>query len=290
MLLIDVDKSKPHTTLTVKEPVRLACLSFAGFARGVYTIQGDFRSKITKPHDKRLVQVGLISLSFSTGEIPEALIPIPQVVVPEEPVAPVEPPVEQPAQVIERSQADTWSPDEPAVAQQPQEYPLTPIDPPATVVSELPPVSSADVVNISTEAPAAPTETAPVVTEVPAVVTETADYSIVGDAPLTLVGQVTTSTGGEFVVAPATELLESEVGLTTSTTVTEVPETPVVVDDASPKKNKGGRPRKLKPGNVVAPDGDTAKLPEHDQDSGSPNPVPASAEDGSSNENGQALA
>lgn len=72
MLFNDVDKSKPYTVLMITEPVRLACFSFAGFPRGVYYIQGDFRCKIAKPHDRRLVQAGLVTLRYvSETEKPE---------------------------------------------------------------------------------------------------------------------------------------------------------------------------------------------------------------------------
>jgi hypothetical protein len=75
MLFNDVDKSKPHTVLMVTEPVRLACLSFAGLARGVYYIEGDFRCKIAKMHDKRLLQAGLIALRFiSDTEKPDDFV------------------------------------------------------------------------------------------------------------------------------------------------------------------------------------------------------------------------
>jgi hypothetical protein len=67
MIFNDVDKTKPYTVLLVSTPVRLACLSFSGLARGVYYIQGDFRSKISKPHDKRLIQVGAVALRYVVG-------------------------------------------------------------------------------------------------------------------------------------------------------------------------------------------------------------------------------
>ena len=64
MIFTDIDKTQPYTVMMVTEPVRLACLSFAGLARGVYYIQGDFRQKIRKVHDMRLVEAGLVALRF----------------------------------------------------------------------------------------------------------------------------------------------------------------------------------------------------------------------------------
>lgn len=64
MIFNAVDKSKPYTVLMVTSPIRLACLSFAGLGRGVYYLQGDFRSKISKVHDRRLVEAGLLTLKF----------------------------------------------------------------------------------------------------------------------------------------------------------------------------------------------------------------------------------
>lgn len=88
MIFNDVDKTKPYTVLFVTEPVRLACLGFAGFARGIYYIQGDFRPKISKRQDLRLVEAGLVSLQYfgpdeKKAEPRQEVVAPPDVVVPQ---------------------------------------------------------------------------------------------------------------------------------------------------------------------------------------------------------------
>ena len=133
MLFNDVDKSKPHTVLMISEPVRLAALSFAGLARGVYYIQGDFRPKISKPHDRRLVQVGLIALRYIDGaEQPEAVTPSMSL------AAAASSTVTQ-VETAPSPPYDGWAPQEPAELKQ-YHYPR-PVDAP-TVATEQAPIAT----------------------------------------------------------------------------------------------------------------------------------------------------
>lgn len=294
MMFNDVDKSKPYTVLTVTEPVRLACFSFAGFARGAYDIQGDFRSKIAKPHDKRLMQVGLIALRYVSGTEQ-----------PTETPAPSAPTAGEPASTITQVEVsppppyDGWSPDsQPALIQ--HSYASDTTGEPAVVTTErvpanVPSYGGIPLPQLATEPVPVVTETTPVETVVEPVATEPAPV-VTETTPIVAVTETVVTES-----APVVTVVE-----TTQQPASTVPDPvdddqePIVIldtpEEARPKKNKGGRPRKLKPGNVVAPAVDAAKLPEHEQDRRSAEPVTAPAEDSLPNENsvsnkdGQALA
>jgi hypothetical protein len=292
MLFNDIDKSKPYTVLMVSEPTRLACLSFAGLARGVYYIQGDFRSKISKPHDKRLVQAGLIALRFvSDAEKPEdfakteeirvavahgaeilvpassgvsASPPVEMVPIFSEPstTSPVQTPHTKPVTVVyDQVTVKDYAPAAPTVFTQTAYQPGKPGTIKSEVVELPPPVTPF----IATESAPAPTVQEAITSETPAVPTE---------AP--------------FVVATEAAPVCTEVTVPEDTLNPQEDDEPVVILDDQPKKRRGRKPKAV---NVVAPAEAEAKLTEHEQDSGSADQVPAPlAEDSVPNENSQALA
>jgi hypothetical protein len=88
----EIPETSSYTEITVAVPVRLACFSYAGFARGIYYVEGDLRGKLVKPHDRRLLQGGLVSLTYvgkedqQTAHVEEA--PPPMTIVEPAPIRP----------------------------------------------------------------------------------------------------------------------------------------------------------------------------------------------------------
>lgn len=322
MTFNDVDKSKPYTVLMVTEPIRLACLSFAGFPRGVYYIQGDFRSKITKVHDRRLVEAGLLALRFvSDLEKPDDFVkseeirvanaqevsedppssgvdatpPVEMMPIPGEPsrTSPLRVPSQPAVEVTYDPTAyQTWGPGV-TIGNVNTPYPAST----RGIQQGVEPLP-APVAPTPTEVPAIPTEVPPVATEQPFVVTP--------EPPLVS----TTLVVPTEVVPIPTEVTLVTVDLTDHeplvilddqppAAVAEapaVPASPPVSEPApEPKAPKKPRGRKPKQGNVVAPADGEAKLTEHEQDRRSAEPAAAASDqlpdqNRISNENSQALA
>jgi hypothetical protein len=289
MMFNDVDKSKPHTVLMVAEPVRLACLSFAGLARGVYYIQGDFRSKITKMHDRRLVEAKLIALRFvSDTEKPDDFVKTEEIraaaaeELPPSSGVDASPPVEM-VPIIQEPQTvskvhvvkavKTEVDYDPQVVQE-----WTHGTPQANVVHSYARTSTQLPVEVAPLP--VPTEMAPTPTETPAVPTEQApvvtDPQPVGESPF--VAQ------SEPPLVCTTEVAPSD-PLNPPLSDTE----PIVLLE-QPKKRRGRKPKQV---NAIAQPEGAAKLTEHEEDRRSADPppaAPAAAEDSLPDESSKALA
>ncbi len=65
-----LDANTSHTVLNVKAPVRLVCLGHAGIAPGIYKMEGDLRSKFITIADRRLLEVGLLTVTYHEAGAP----------------------------------------------------------------------------------------------------------------------------------------------------------------------------------------------------------------------------
>lgn len=258
MIFTDIDKTQPHTVLMVTEPVRLACLSFAGLARGVYYMQGDFRPKITKVHDRRLLDAGLIALRFisDTEKPPEFSATYTP---PPAPSAPPQVYETQPAPVVFADHGGEMKPGGASDMIIHVPVPTTP---------EPEPVVETGLVAI----PVAP---APVVAAAPM---DPEPVAAPPAAPMDPEGPVVVATSNPDTQLDAELLPEVAV----ESPVNSDNEPVVILDDKVEKVKKTRKPRKAK---AIAQGDSASKLNAHDENSTSSDPLPSVEEGSGAQEN-----